>query len=124
MVTYGKKLNYLAVRKFSALFRGIISNNSGDFCCLHCFHSYSTKEKLKKHKDVCENHDYFYIEMPKEHNKVLKYNHGEKSTKVPFIIYADLEYLLEKMSNCYNNPKKSSTAMINKHTPSGYSLFT
>ena len=34
--------------------------------------------------------------MPKEDIKVLKYNHGEKSMKVPFIIYADLESLLEK----------------------------
>ena len=48
----------------------------------------------------------------------------EKSMKVPFIIYADLESLLEKMSTCHNNPKKSSTTKINKHTPSGYSLFT
>ena len=62
--------------------------------------------------------------MPEENNKVLKYNHGEKSKKVPFIIYADLESLLEKMSTCHNNPKKSSTTKINKHTPSGYSLFT
>ena len=44
--------------------------------------------------------------------------------KVPFIIYADLESLLEKMSTCHNNPEKSSTTKINKHTPSGYSLFT
>ena len=44
--------------------------------------------------------------------------------KVPFIIYADLESLLEKMSTCHNNPKNSSTTKINKHTPSGYSLFT
>ena len=44
--------------------------------------------------------------------------------KVPFIIYADLEPLLEKMSTCHNNPEKSSTTKINKHTPSGYSLFT
>ena len=34
--------------------------------------------------------------MPKEDNKTLKYNSGEKSMKVPFIIYADLEFLLEK----------------------------
>ena len=61
--------------------------------------------------------------MPKEDNKILKYNHGEKSMKVPFIIYADLESLLEKMNTCHNNPKKSSTTKINKHTPSGYSLF-
>ena len=44
--------------------------------------------------------------------------------RAPFIIYADLESLLEKMETCYNNPEKSSTTKINKHTPSGYSLFT
>ena len=35
--------------------------------------------------------------MPEEDIKILKYNQGEKSMKVPFIIYADLECLLEKM---------------------------
>ena len=44
--------------------------------------------------------------------------------KVSLIIYADMESLLEKMSICHNNHKKSSTARINKQTPSGYSLFT
>ena len=28
------------------------------------------------------------------------------------------------MNTCHNNPEKSSTTKINKHTPSGYSLFT
>ena len=41
-----------------------------------------------------------------------------------FIIYADLESLLEKMSTCNNIPETSSTTKINKYTPSGYSLFT
>ena len=62
--------------------------------------------------------------MPNEDNKILKYNHGEKSMKAPFIIYADLESLLEIMSICYESPEKSSTTKINKHTPFGYSLFT
>ena len=62
--------------------------------------------------------------MPNEENKIIKYNQGEKSIKSPFVIYADLECLLEKMSTCYNNPEESSTTEINKHTPSGYSLFT
>ena len=44
--------------------------------------------------------------------------------KVPFIIYADLESLLGKMSTCHSNPEKSSITKINKHTASGYSLFT
>ena len=62
--------------------------------------------------------------MPEEYNKILKHNHGEKSLKAPFIIYPDLESLLEKMNNCYDSPEKSSTTKINEHTPSGYSLFT
>ena len=62
--------------------------------------------------------------MPKEDNKILKYNPGEKSMKIPFITYADLESLLEKIDTCYNNPKKLSMTKINEHIPSGYSLFT
>ena len=62
--------------------------------------------------------------MPTKDNNIIKCNHGEKSMKLPFLIYADLECLLEKISTCQNNPNKSSTTKINKHTPSGYSIFT
>ena len=44
--------------------------------------------------------------------------------KVPFIVYVDLESLLQKMGTCHNNPKKSSTTKITKHLASGYSLLT
>ena len=124
MITDGEKWHYLAVTSLSALFREITDNNHEDFYYLNCFQSYATENKLKKHKKVCENHDYYYVEMPEEYNEILKYNQEEKSMKVPFIIYADLECLLEKMSTCHNNPEKSSTTKINKHTPYSYSLFT
>ena len=39
---------------------------------------------------------FFFAEMPKEDNKILEYNQGENSMKIPFIIYADLESLLKK----------------------------
>ena len=62
--------------------------------------------------------------MLNKDNNILKYNQGEKSIKLPFAVYADLECLLEKMSTCQTNPNESSTTEINKHVPSGYSLFT
>ena len=53
MITDGKKWHYLAVKRLSALLRGITSNNSGDFYCLNCFHSYSTEKKnLKNMKNM------------------------------------------------------------------------
>ena len=42
--------------------------------------------------------------MPNEENKILNYNHGEKSLKASFMIYDDLECLLEKMHSYQNNP--------------------
>ena len=38
MITDGEKWHYLAVKSLSTLFRGITSNNNGDFYCLNCFH--------------------------------------------------------------------------------------
>ena len=124
MITNGEKWHYTAVKRLSGLLRGVTGNNNGDFYCLNCFHSYRTENKLEKHKKICENHDYCHVEMPNEDNKIIKYNQGEKSLRSPFIIYADLECLLEKISTCYNNFEESSTTEINKHTLSGYLLFT
>ena len=92
--------------------------------CLNCFCAYSTKNKLEAHKKICENHNYCHVEMPTKDNNTIKYNQGENSIKLPFVVYADLECLLEKISTCQNNPNESSTTEINKHAPSGYSLFT
>ena len=123
MISDGQKWHYLVVKNLSGLLRGITSNHKEDFYCLNCFHSYRTENKLESHKKICENHNYCHVEMPTKDNNI-KYNHGEKSMKVPFIIYADLECLLEEMSTCINNPNESSTTKINKHTASGYSIFT
>ena len=124
MISDGQKWHYLVVKNLSRLLRGITSNHKEDFYCLNCFHSYRAENKLEAHKKICENYDYCHVEMPTKNNNIIKYNHGEKSMKLQFVIYADLECLLEKMSTCINNPNESSTTKINKHTPSGYSIFT
>ena len=48
--------------------------------------------------------------MPSEDTKILKHNQYQKSDKAPFIIYADLEYIIEKIDGYKNNPENSSTA--------------
>ena len=124
MITDGEKWHYLAVKKLSALLTGVTSNHNGDFYCLNCFHAYTTENKFEAHKKVCENHDCCCIEMPNEDNKILKYNHGKKSMRAPFIIYADLESLLEKTDTCYNNPEKSSTTKIKTYAIWLFIIYT
>ena len=58
------------------------------------------------------------IAMPKQTEKILKFNPGEISLKAPFAIYLDLECLLEQ--SCQNNPKKSYIEKKAIHEPSGW----
>ena len=90
MITNGKKWHYLAINNLSALLQGKSWNHYGDFYCLNCFNSYTTKNKLKEHDEICIYHNSCHIEMPKWVEKILKYNPGEKSLKGPFATYLDL----------------------------------
>ena len=81
-----KQRHYLAVKKLSALLRGITSKRLGDFYCLNCFHSFATKNKLQSHKRVFENKDFSNIVMPFDDTKILEFNKSQKSDKAPFII--------------------------------------
>ena len=44
--------HYLAVKKLSALLRGISLKHDGGFYCLNCLHSFRTENKLKSPEKV------------------------------------------------------------------------
>ena len=62
--------------------------------------------------------------MPSEDTKILEFNQKKKSDKTPFIIYADLGCIIEKIDGCKNNPENSSTTKVSEHIPSGFSMST
>lgn len=62
------------------------------------------------------------MEMSKEEN-ILKYNPGEKSLKVSFFTYTDMESLHDKIDTCHNNPEYSSTSKTDEYPAFVYSLF-
>ena len=74
----GKKYHYLAETNSSGLLQGYSSNHRGNFYCLNCFNSYTTKNKLKELEEICNNHDSSCIEMPDWANKTIKYNPGKR----------------------------------------------
>ena len=119
MIINRKKSHYLAVTNLSALLQGKSSNHKEDFYCLNCFNSYTTKNKLKEHEEICNNHDSCHIEMPKWVEKILKYNPGEKSLKAPFAIYLDLECLLKKYNLLKTTQKHLTKRKKARHEPSG-----
>ena len=91
--------HYLAVKKPSALLRGITSKHKhfGDFYYLNCLHSFRKKNKLGSDKSVCQNKDFCTVIMFSQGTKILEFNQYQKSDKVPFIIYEDLECIIERL---------------------------
>ena len=66
--------------------------------------------------------EFCYIVMPSEYTKILEFNQYQKSDKAPFIIYADLECMIENIDGCKNIPKNLSKTKVSKHIPSGFSM--
>ena len=62
--------------------------------------------------------------MPPEDTKILEFNQYLKSDKTPFVIYADLECLIEKTDGCKNNPENRSTTKLSENIQSGFSMST
>ena len=117
MESFGIIMHYLAVKKLSALLRGITSKHRGNFYCLNCLHSFRTKNKK-----ACKNKDFRGILMPSEKDNILEFNKCIKADKMPYIIYAEIESLIRKIGRCENNPEKSSTTKIVEHIPCEYSM--
>ena len=58
--------------------------------------------------------------MLSDDTKILEFNQYQKSDQAPFIIYADLECIIEKIDGCNNNPENSSTTKVSEHIQSGF----
>ena len=54
--------------------------------------------------------------------KILEFNQYQKSDKAPFIIYEDLQCIIQKVDGCKNNLENSSATKVSEHIRSGFSL--
>ena len=71
---------------------------------------------------MCENRDFKNVIMPSEDTKILEFNQWQNSDKASFIIYADLEGIIEKIDICKNNPENSYTRNLNENIPSCFPM--
>ena len=81
--------------------KGITSKRCGDFYCLNFLHFFRAKNKLESHTRVYENKDFCNVIMLSNFIIILllKFNQYLESDKARFIIYPDLEYIIEKLMN-------------------------
>ena len=62
--------------------------------------------------------------MSSEKENILGFHQYMKSHKMPYIVSANMELLIEKIDKCANNLENFSTRKIEEHIPCGNSIST
>ena len=115
--------HYCLVKNPSRLLsRQVSAHKEGTHFCFRCLNPFWSHKSLEKHWEYCKNHEAVKINMP-EKGTILKFKHHERSEKLPFIIYADMEALIKEMQNCDPNPLNSYTKKYQKHEPISFSYY-
>ena len=109
--------HYGVVKNLSRLVSSQINKqNHKKFICMRCLNSFKSPESLEKHLELCKNHDHQRHVYPIEHDKYVFFKQFQKMHRVPFVVYADFECLVEATDNKIGK----GTVQYQKHTPIGF----
>ncbi|KAK4871446.1 hypothetical protein RN001_016471 [Aquatica leii] len=106
------------IKNLSALLsKQLSSHKNKKFICERCLNYFTTQNILKKHKICCMNSNECWVRLPKQSEKHLSFKNYRYQEKVPFVIYADLECILEKCNDANSNLLNTKSNSYQKHIP-------
>ena len=79
---------------------------------------------MERHHKLCSNYEAVQIKMPKEKASFLKFKNFRARFFAPIVLCFDLESLLLPVHTTFNNPKISSSNILQKYVPSGFCVTT
>ena len=100
------------------------SKNHHQYYCVRCLRGFRQERTFQKHSILCRGASKrpTRIEMPAEGKNTLQFQNYHQQMKVPYVIYADFESIIEKYDTCIPPPERSSTTKTGVHKPCGFSL--
>ncbi|XP_058980814.1 uncharacterized protein LOC131803471 [Musca domestica] len=109
----GDKFHYILIMDMSRLLRSQLTAHKGrSIICDGCIQSFTTEAVYEKHEKECVG---VVTDMPKEGENIIRFKNYHKKKRVPFVVYADAECILEDW-----NPENLNT---NTDTMSYYWLM-
>ena len=116
--------HYTVIKSLSRLLR---SSNTKHKCkqyfCMNCLQGFTQESSIDQHQVCCEDNETVRVEMPKQ-GSTVEFRDGQNQFKVPFIMYADFESILEPIQGPNSNPSQPYTSEVNQHTPSGWCVYS
>ena len=112
------KKHYVAIKSLERLLSMQNSKHKeSQYFCDNCLQGFKNIESRDDHYEYCRSNESVRIEMPTR-NPIVEYSNGQHQFKVPFVMYADFESILEPIQGVSNDPNTSSTRGVNVHKPS------
>ena len=90
-------------------------HNPSQHFCNNCWQGFSEQHSRDEHYAYCRSNESVIIEMPTK-RPIIEYSNGQHQLKVPFVMYADFESILEPIQGAINNPNVSSTRGVSSLT--------
>ena len=119
--------HYTAIKSLSRLLK---SSNTKHKCkqhfCMNCLQRFRQESSRDQHQVYCENNKSVRVEMPKQ-GSTVEFKDGQNQFRVPFIMYADFESILEPMDPVEPgspNPSQLYTNEVNQHMPTGWCVYS
>ena len=114
--------HYVAIKSLSRLLSSKNSKHKGkEYFCMSCLQGFKEESSKDEHMRYCLDNE--TVETP--HNKpIVEFCNGQYKFKVPFIMYADFESLLEPIQGSSKDPSGPWTTVINNHIPSGWCVYS
>ena len=102
----GEKKHYVAVKSLERLLSKMNSkHNPAKHFCNNCLQGFSDVTSRDNHYEYCRSNESVRIEMPTK-NPIVEDTKGQHQFKVPFIMYADFESILEPIQGVSNDPNQ------------------
>ena len=116
--------HYTAIKSLSRLLSSKNSNTKHkQHFCMNCLQGFTQESSRDQHQVYCEDNKSVRVEMPKQ-GSTIEFKDGQNQFKVPFIMYADFESILEPMDHGSPNPNQPYTNEVNQHMPSGWCVYS
>ena len=90
---------------------------------MNCLQGFTLESSRDEHYTYCINTETVRVEMPKL-GSLVEFCDGQNKFKVPFIMYADFESILAPIQGPNPDPKESYASDVNKHSPSGWCVYS
>ena len=87
--------------------------------CDRCLCHFKLEKSFNNHRLDCENVNKCRAILPEDKDKILKFKSHRYKESVPFVVYADIESLLEPVDN-----EQIDMAEYQKHVPTSVAFYT